>query len=437
MLLHTPAFAQKTTAVDGTPKILLSARLDLGQPPFAGAVESIQADGMLRIGPFKGKPGIEMPPNGPVAEGLYLGVVRGTWKDLRDATLVRVKVTEVLADGNVVTEVGRGLDGKIPLGKLILLIRPPQATSEHMQALPDIVTLEEGPAPKAESSGPVQAKEKPTASLQVDRSTHNLTSIAKAIHVYKGAYGCFPPAVLTGPDGRPWHSWRVLILPFFGDRSLQAIYHRYAFEEPWDGPRNKELLAAMPTVYTDRPDGGPADTFTRYAAVTGPGTMFAAEGVAFDPTFKPRRIGHGMRQSDLRDDAFTLMVGTLSDDAQVPWTKPEDVVVPDPAPPLNAKESFGTPYSNEKGKYALFARIDGGLAGVFDTIDPKDFRAVVTVAGREGVNVAKIPGGFVMQAAAQANPPAATPSTGSAAHHVKVITIFEENGVIKARLAKQ
>jgi len=276
----------------------------------------------------KGKPGAEIPPNDPVAEGLYLGVVRGTWKDLRDAKLVRVKVTEVLADGVIVGEVGRGLEGKISIGKLIFLIRPPQSTSEQIQGLPDMVTLEEGPAPRARpSAAAVKAKAEPTESSRADRSAQNLAAIAKALHGYKGTRACFPPAVLNGPDGRPWHSWRVLILPFFDDRSLRAIYDRYKFDEPWDGPHNKQLLDPMPTVYTDHPAGAPADTFTRYAAVTGPGTMFAAEGVAFDPTIKPRRIGHGMREHDLRDDAFTLVIGTLSGDAEVPWMKPEDVVV--------------------------------------------------------------------------------------------------------------
>lgn len=434
--LQSSAFAQKSDTA--APKILLTATLDMRQPPFVGAVESIQTSGHVRIGPFKGKPGAEVPPNGPIAEGLYLGVVRGTWKDFRDAKLVRVKVTEVLADGALTGEVGRGLEGQISAGRLILLIRPPQSTSEQIQALPDIVAIEAGPAPIADASA---VASKPSAQLmeasRVERSAQNLSAIAKAIHVYKGAHGCFPPAVLKGPDGSPWHSWRVLILPFFHDPSLQAIYYRYAFDEPWDGPRNKQLLVEMPSVYTDRPAGGPADTFTRYAAVTGPGTMFAAEGVAFDPTLKPRRIGHGMLDRDLHDEATTLMVGTLPGDSQVPWTKPEDVVVADPPRALNAKESFGTPYSNEKGKYALFARIDGGLAGIYDTVDLKDFRAIVTVAGKEGISVATIPGGFLTHAKPHANTPAARLSTSSVAGQVKVITIFEEDGIFKARLAKQ
>ena len=41
-----------------------------------------------------------------------------------------------------------------------------------------------------------------------------LNQIGLALHTYHDAYGSFPPAFVRGPDGRPWHSWRVLILPY-------------------------------------------------------------------------------------------------------------------------------------------------------------------------------------------------------------------------------
>lgn len=108
---------------------------------------------------------------------------------------------------------------------------------------------------------------------------------------------------MIGPDGKAWHSWRVLILPFFNDPAVQAIRERYSFEEPWDGPRNKQVLDMMPEVYGDAPVGKPADGFTRYAAVTGAGRIFPPDGVVFDPTAKPRRLGHGVQLHDVEDGA--------------------------------------------------------------------------------------------------------------------------------------
>ena len=43
---------------------------------------------------------------------------------------------------------------------------------------------------------------------------NNLKQLALAFHNYHDSYGHFPPAAIIGPDGKPWHSWRVLILPF-------------------------------------------------------------------------------------------------------------------------------------------------------------------------------------------------------------------------------
>jgi hypothetical protein len=151
------ACAQAGDAAADPPTILLTATVDLLQPPFFGVVEGLTAEGALRIGPSEGKPGQAVPTKAPLGEGLYLGVVRGTWKDFRDAQLVRVEVTEVLGDGRAVAKVGRGLDGKIPVGKLVLLVRPPQTTTAEMQALPDLLMLEEGPAPKGVAEKPVAA----------------------------------------------------------------------------------------------------------------------------------------------------------------------------------------------------------------------------------------------------------------------------------------
>ena len=54
------------------------------------------------------------------------------------------------------------------------------------------------------------------------------------------------PAFIAGKDGTPWHSWRVLILPYLQHKSL---YERYDFNEPWNGPNNRKLLDQMPSVY--------------------------------------------------------------------------------------------------------------------------------------------------------------------------------------------
>jgi len=47
----------------------------------------------------------------------------------------------------------------------------------------------------------------------------------------------------------PCTVWRVLILPFL---ECDPLYKQYNFNEPWDGPNNKKLLAARPRRYVCR-----------------------------------------------------------------------------------------------------------------------------------------------------------------------------------------
>ena len=309
-----------------------------------------------------------------------------------------------------------------------------------MRAIPDLVTIEEGPVPKVVAAEPAADVEAGlAATARADRAARNLAAIAKAIIGYHEAYRCFPPSLAFGPDGKPWHSWRVLILPFFDDPAVQAIRARYSFEEPWDGPGNKQLLDTMPDVYADAPDGKPTDGFTRYAAVTGAGTMFSPEGIAFDPVAKPRRLGRGVRFNDIEDAAFsTLMVGTLNDDARIPWTKPEDVVVGGEPALLKDKGFFGAPYESvrgldkAKGTYGLFARADGGLVVISETIDADAFRALTTIAGREGVDISKTPGAFLLPLPGAADADAAPPAPRG---RQMTVVIFEDNGAVKAGMS--
>jgi hypothetical protein len=58
-----------------------------------------------------------------------------------------------------------------------------------------------------------------------------LRQIGLALQNYHDQHGSFPPAYTLGPDNKPWHSWRVLILPQLGE---QKLYQEYRFDEPWD-----------------------------------------------------------------------------------------------------------------------------------------------------------------------------------------------------------
>src|SRR5581483_4336211 len=78
------------------------------------------------------------------------------------------------------------------------------------------------------------------------RSHCNLGSISVGLRAYEDHHESLPPAVLRGPDGRPLHSWRVLILPYISE---QALYAEFKLDEPWDSAHNIRLLDRMPRLY--------------------------------------------------------------------------------------------------------------------------------------------------------------------------------------------
>lgn len=145
-------------------------------------------------------------------------------------------------------------------------------------------------------------------SRPVPRCRVHLKQIGLALHNYHDVYGSLPPAAVYGPDGKPWHSWRVLILPYL---EQAALAEEYRLDEPWDGPHNRRLLDSMPEIYRCPEDEDAAPGTTSYVAVVGDGTMWPVRAVtSFD------EVSDGLSR--------TLMVVEMSDSG-VPWTKPLDL----------------------------------------------------------------------------------------------------------------
>ncbi len=212
------------------------------------------------------------------------------------------------------------------------------------------------------------------------QSLNNFKQIGLAMHNFHDTYRQFPPAVVYGPDGKPWHSWRVLILPFV---EQQALYERYRFDEPWDGPNNKALLESVPPVYRDPVYPASKDAFTHYAAITGPGTAFPLESrnpVNFLP--KPAGLSAATtRMADIRDGTSnTILVGPVSPERKIPWTKPEDVTWNDNFPGLGQPGSFATPHKLDNRLAALFLRADGSVSMERADLDLAALRKLLQVA---------------------------------------------------------
>jgi hypothetical protein len=97
----------------------------------------------------------------------------------------------------------------------------------------------------------------------------NFCQVALALHNYHDTYGSFPPAFIPDENGRPMHSWRVLILPFVEE---DALFKQYRFDEPWDGPNNRLLATRIPRTFqcpSQEARPGWTATSTNYVAIVG------------------------------------------------------------------------------------------------------------------------------------------------------------------------
>ena len=74
----------------------------------------------------------------------------------------------------------------------------------------------------------------------------NIRKLTTAIHDYESKHGHIPPPYSIAADGTPLHSWRVLLLPFLGEKSL---YDEIDLNKPWDDPVNIPFHDQMPEVY--------------------------------------------------------------------------------------------------------------------------------------------------------------------------------------------
>ena len=195
--------------------------------------------------------------------------------------------------------------------------------------------------------------------------TDDLKELALAMHAYHDTYKRFPPAAISGQDGKPLLSWRVALLPYLDEAKL---YQQFKLDEPWDSKHNKKLLTKMPRVFTRlnvRPDR--ETTLTFFRVFTGSGTMFEGK--------------QGARLQDIRDGtANTLLIVEAAE--AVPWTKPDEL----PYAPGKALPKLGGLF---KGGF-FAATADGAVHFIPTPVDDATLRALITRAEGDVVDWEKL-----------------------------------------------
>jgi len=142
--------------------------------------------------------------------------------------------------------------------------------------------------------------------------------INNALERYCEENGTYPPAYSVDENGRPLHSWRVLILPYLAasqnpfdkelneTQDLKALYESIRMDEPWDSEYNKQFASKMPKCYWN--------------------ASLKEEGkTSFQMIIGPKCISDGPGTRTAREVRTQRPVVIVEANPSVEWMKPEDL----------------------------------------------------------------------------------------------------------------
>jgi hypothetical protein len=195
----------------------------------------------------------------------------------------------------------------------------------------------------------------------------NLRRIGLAMQRYHEVHGSFPPAYVADENGKPMHSWRVLLLPYLDE---QRLFREYDFSSPWDSPENVRLARRMPAVYACPEDTDAAFGDTSYVVVNG-------TGVVFDGPNK-------MPAQEISDGLGNTILVVESVGGGVPWTAPRDLEVGSTSLSINRDDERGMG-SNHRAGGAHFLMGDGSVYFFSDRVPTEAIEAMLTASGGESV----------------------------------------------------
>lgn len=138
-------------------------------------------------------------------------------------------------------------------------------------------------------------------------------AITEAIQTYRREHGGqLPPTYSIDELRKPLHSWRVLILPYFGEEE-RALYEKFKLDEPRGSETNAPLSDVMPDCYRAPLDANASRSATRYSVVMGQEALFAYGGAARNLDAMRERV----------DCATDMQALVLERAIPTPWTRPD------------------------------------------------------------------------------------------------------------------
>ena len=137
-------------------------------------------------------------------------------------------------------------------------------------------------------------------------------TITSALLAYRRDHGTLPPAFTVDENGKPLHSWRVLILPYLGAET-KALYDQFRLDEPWNSEYNSAFCAQAPNVFRCPSASNLKEGETRYSVLLGDEGFFDESGVGKDPD----------EMAKLPDREISRQFLLVERPDPICWTKPD------------------------------------------------------------------------------------------------------------------
>ncbi len=194
--------------------------------------------------------------------------------------------------------------------------------------------------------------------------SNNMRQISFAIQAYYDKNGHYPPAFVADKNGKPMHSWRVLLLPYLGE---QALYDQYNMHEPWDSPHNIMLANRMPAVYRCPGASNSATNITNYAMLVGP------HAISTGPM--------GRTKAEISDNlAGTIMV-VENVGGNINWLEPRDLDAETMS--FDLCDNSGAEISSDHPSAVNAIFCDGSVRSLPKGTDADNLKAMTTIDGGE------------------------------------------------------
>jgi hypothetical protein len=167
-------------------------------------------------------------------------------------------------------------------------------------------------------------------------SAKNLERIALAVvEGYTVNHSGVLPEDVRDKDDKALLSWRVLLLPYLGEK---ALFKQFNLDQPWDSKHNLRLLEKMPRAFESPRVAVKRKGYTVYQ-------IFWGRGALFGPDVRP---GLGSIPGGLNNAILAVESSTA-----VPWTKPADI-------PFDSRKPL-PPFGKAYGERPLAALCDGSV----------------------------------------------------------------------------